>query len=554
MTLHSAPSAQPQHQGARRGSHLFAAAAVLVVVTVAWLVAYTRRLQLGFANVDDNLYALQTLRYLRALEADGLAGLAESWQQFGNNSPFVPTLAMLPASFSAEPLHLVVVQLPLLLLLVVAVAGLGRQLGLGATTSWLVAGAVTTTAPVLEYAVMLHFGLASTLGVVAALAAYLASDRLRGRWWSALFGLALGVVAVARVIGPLYVVVVLLVVGLHFVAEREQLRRRLGSLLLAAGSALLVAAPWWLVSGRAALTYLSGQGLDDSSVFVTEASVLERIYLRFRQTAGEQGMILWWLGVAAAAWLLWRLWRQWRRPHPSVAWQDADTVIGPRPIGLRPGSVLVVVATAFGGVLALSVSTNLGTAFALPLQTLFLILLGAAVTTLWVRGRAARAVALVAAGLVLVTTALQFVPASSSVAASLWQVGAPADRQLRTALGCYCSLPSDLDERVVAVIGEDATLLVRDDAALNAQSLLYAAEMQGLTLALNGGEAEEATAGQTAYAHVVTGSTRASYRTGDELSSDPDDEAVLIAAGYRIVLDEQLSPQNRVTVWSLEAP
>ena len=89
--------------------------AALLVVVGAWMALFGRQVEAGFSNVVDYLYALQTRALLSGVES-GPPSLVSAWKLFGDNSPLVPTLALPFAAISDDPMLLVVVQLPVLLM------------------------------------------------------------------------------------------------------------------------------------------------------------------------------------------------------------------------------------------------------------------------------------------------------------------------------------------------------------------------------------------------------------------------------------------------------
>lgn len=229
------------------------------------------------------------------------------------------------------------VQLPLLVAHLAVTGGLLGRLGVHGPIRWWGAAGTTVMAPVLTYAGMLHFALASSAATVAAVWAYVASDRLSKRAPAVALGMCLGVLSLSRVVSLVYAAAVLLPCAFHAVYARHDIRRRLVNAALAGAAGAAVAAPWWLVNGRASLTYLLGAGYDEDSGFAPRTGLASRVVDRLTHTADESGWIL-------AAILL------------------IGAVVSLR----RPGSVRLVGSSGFLGILLLGSSSNAGTAFGLP--------------------------------------------------------------------------------------------------------------------------------------------------------------------------------------------
>lgn len=496
-----------------RGVSLRAPAFGAAALTVLFAVVYVRRLRMGLSNVDDYLYARQTLTI-------GDRGLVEGWRSFGHNSPLVPTLAVPLAALRRSPHVMVLVQLPLLLGLYVASGGALAQLGVPRSARWWGAAGVAAVGPVVLYAGMYSFALAAAAATVAALWAYLASDRLRRRVPTVLLGFALGALLLSRVVSPVYVVALLLPLGfdaLRSVDAGRDRARRLANALLGVVAALVVAGPWWLLNGREAVSYLLGAGFDDASGFARANGLVDRFVDRAAHSAHETG---WLLSVAVVALVVLAMAGRTRARLPA--------------------------ASALVGLVLLASSSNKGTAFALPLLVLGLVAAGGALHARFGE-RVVTASVLVA---ILTGVAAAFGVAAPSGAGELWVSRLPVHDQADESLGCACTsdLPSDLHATVLEQAGPGTVLVVRDDAVLNVEGLRFANRQPSrvrITTPPFGASTldDELLADATA---VVLGATPSPYHAAMDLDAL---ETQVRLAGFELHWRRALSEENRIEIW-----
>jgi hypothetical protein len=480
-----------------------------------------------YSNSDDYLYALQTQSYYDGLRG-GPGDLLDAWRLNGSNAPLVPTLAMPVAAFSTSPHALVLIQLLPLLLLVACVRVLMTELGLTGAGAWLATAAIGTLAPVLAYAAMYHYALATTACTAFAAAAYARSDRLARLRPALLLGLAVGLLAVTRVMAPVYVVALAVPIVVDVLAGGPARLRRLGRGGAAAAVAVLVAAPWWSATRDTAFDYLRDNGYQDSP-FTRDASLLERVGDRLDWTAEETGWLLaLLLVVLAGGALVWVLRR--RGPWRLMAWLLGVSVVG----------------MAF-----LSTSTNLGTAFALPFVVLLACAGAAAVARLRPR---MRTVAVAASFIVLGVSLLGLfgvVPDAEVDDRALWNEALPGVQQARQVMTCDdCSPPDSewLAGEVLDTIGDRPALITREDALLNASGLRWVASDRESTANLSApaGFGTVPDAQLAGVDHVVTGLTLGRYQVGVDQSRL---DARMRAAGFRPVYERRLASLNSVVIW-----
>jgi hypothetical protein len=144
------------------------------------------------------------------------------------------------------------------------------------------------------------------------------------------------------------------------------------------------------------------------------------------------------------------------------------------------------------------------------------------------------------------------VPKATVADHRLWNDALPGVEQARAVLRCDSCTPPDseqLAEQVLAVIGERPTLVVRDDALLNAAALRQVAAERDrsadLSAPADGARVPPAQLARVDY--VLSGLTLGPYHPGVDLAGL---DARMQAAGFRPALNRRLSAWNTVTVWA----
>lgn len=501
---------------------------VLIAVVLVLAAMQAVRRDDGASNVDDFLYARQTAVVWDSITS-GSIGIVDAWRLFAVNSPLVPTLAAPLAAFDDSPMVLVLVQGPLVLALVLALAGLLRELGVRGSARWPAAGVVVLLPPALVYSAMLSFALAASLTLVLSLLAYLRSDRLRDRRTTLLLGGALGLLALSRVVALVYAAALLAPVALDLLRDRSDVRARLRNGALGAAVALVLSGPWWGTAGPKALHYLLTAGYG-TTVFTTDRGLVGKQLDRLTHTADETGWLL--------AWAL------------LVATLLALLVCAVR----RDRAWVLTTATVVLGMVGLGSSSNAGTAFALPMELLAATLGLAVVGQLrwsWVRRPLAVSVTLAA----LASTAAVFrtaPPQTTEAGRPLWLSGLPVRQQYEQALACRCPLPDaeQLNAEVYRVVSDGLLLVLRDDALVNPETLRFLAYRDGGRTAELTAPAGTDPALDPAILrgvdYVLAGRTAGPYHAVDLAGA----EAVLRTAGFTPVLDRRLSDANQVVIWA----
>jgi len=394
------------------------------------------------------------------------------------------------------------------------------------TAAMVIALVAVLNIEVLDYAMMLNFAIASTGAVVWCFASYLRSDHLRNWRWALTFGIALSALALSRSVAPVYFAPLAVVVAGDYLLDV----RRNGDFwrwpaLLAVGSLLVMAGPWWLVSGHTALHYLLNAGYNPSSGYLAASQgfdiTLTAIHRRIAFELLELGWFESWVlgGAVVAAVAVAALDRRrlnWRSLWMLAVW-----------------SVLTL--------LLLSSSSNLGTAFGLPVLVIIVVLCG---SVLGQFPRPALRWALVPlAAVVVVGLAFQF---TSSI--SEWWPGPTYRSEVINAGGTNRTNVGLITAQVARAVGKTRTLLALDDPIVNVNGLGWELnEARSLLVPPSGKSATAAVVSYLPRANaLVLGTTVSSY-------FGPLDEAVVeraaYADGYRPAQLWRVGTFGSVVVW-----
>jgi Concanavalin A-like lectin/glucanases superfamily len=327
-------------------SSRWAVAAMLLVVAAAWVPLYLQRRRAHEPNVDDYLYALQSLKLTHA---GSFGNLVHDILHTGQTAPLVPLLAAPGAAHGVD--GAVAVELPLLLLLAGGAWLLARR-WVGPWEAALIGLAAAANQAVLGWSLMMHFSVAASVFCLWSLAAYLWSEGFQ-RWsWSIVTGISVALLLLSRSIAPIYVIPFAIVVAADSLIKRRLRWTQAGAAVLIV---LLVAGPWWLVSGETAFHYLRTAGYEPSSGSTSTAAhlSLHSLLHRVRWTLSDLGTFQSVILVAA--------------PITAVLHRRR-----------MPGSLVVVSWLALT-LLGLATSSNVGTGFGLPLVAVAIAIGGAVV-------------------------------------------------------------------------------------------------------------------------------------------------------------------------------
>lgn len=489
----------------------------LAVVTGLWAAGFAHAARARHATVDDWLYAGMAEAQRHAWRTSPRAGLSAVLHT-GEFAPLVPVVAA-PASYGGVT-GVIATQLAWMLLLTLAAYDLATRVT-SPPRAAVVAVATAANAGMLGWSVVANFAPATTALTVCCFAAFLRSDGLRSLPWSALLGLAVGALALARSMAPVYVVPLVLVLSVVLV-RRSDGRHPWPGLSLAAGTAGLVAAPWWLVSGPEALRYLRSAGYGETDFTSQEGSRWLALPQRIVWTVEELGSLqaaLLVLGVVAALLL-------------------ARGAMGTRERGI----VTPMLSWAALTLLLLSTSSNVGTGFGLPVLVVVVMVTGLALAN---AGRTLRRTATVASAIALV--------AGAAALTGIRTPGARANLDDLALLQTGAASSVDTEEtnaEVLAALGGRKTLLLRDDHVVNGNALEFLSP--GTLLPVPRYDA-------TATAHalellkdaeaLITGSTQAPFHRS--LDVDVVEDAAR-SMSFRTVRVLTLGPGCVVEVWVRE--
>lgn len=265
-----------------------------------------------------------------------------------------------------------------------------------------------------------------------------------------------GLLSLSWVVSPVYLAALGLPAAVEVavcLARRQDLRRTGRGLGLAALGLLVTAGPWWYVSGSKAVDYLLGSGYG-SEFTVPGASLQQNLLHRLERTVAETGLVISLTLVAGLAVTLW-LDRRQRRSY-------------------------VPVATSVLGLALLGTSSNVGTAFALPLVVLLSVTVGAVLLASRARRAGWLRTGLGAALLLGIGGQFGLLPQASPAGQPLWVVAYPGRQFAASALGVVGAVPDGVGAKVeqaqalVVRLAQGRRLLVlRDDQLVNSESVAF---------------------------------------------------------------------------------
>jgi hypothetical protein len=320
-----------------------------------------------------------------------------------------------------------------------------------------------------------------------------------------------------------YILPLIVVVGIDLgvdLAKNGGIRR--WPALAAVAATLVLAGPWWLVSGHAALHYLQSAGYQPSSGYTSKGASLDlgSIRQRVSWTLAELGWgESWALGIGLLA-ALWVVVRHHRTLHLTALWM------------LAAWAVLTT--------LVLSSSSNNGTAFGLPVLVV-LVLLAAAVLG-QVSWRLLPAVGVVIAGVLLVGLL------GETAGQGWWWPAAPYRGEVVSSGGTSRTDTDLITAQVARIIGSSPTLVAQDSDLLNTNGIGWSGGIRSLSLVVppstpNG--TDVAIRALARVRNVITGSTNGSYHS---LVDQAAVEAATVKAGFRLT-HAWLGQKFNILVW-----
>jgi hypothetical protein len=457
--------------------------ALLMLTTAAWLPLFLQRIHSHQPNVDDYFYA-----FLADKIWIGSVGVLHT----GQTSPLVPTLAgPLVAHYGID--GGVFLQLPLLLLTVTGAYLLART-WVPPIPAAVTALAVGVNQAVIGYAVMIHFSIAVTGAIIWAFYGYVRSDHLREPRWCVVVGIAMAALLLSRSMAPSYALPLVLVLFIDVVLDARRRRPRWTTLFVPALVVVVLAGPWWLVSGHTALHYLFTAGYNTSTGFssqsagLTPSSIHQHINWFVEALAWPQSIAL---GVAILVSLL-GVARYRRKLDYTSLW-------------------LLVLWTLFT-VLILSSTGDNGSGFGLPVLAMSALVCGSIIGQfpIFTTGRnwSALAIGLVSAVLVVGLFA------EGTGRQSFWWNGPPYRNEVLGAGGSWNTDLDALSSQVSRVVGDQPTLNAFGNAIMNGNSLGWTTRNGGsdlFTVTNSANSTKEAIAALPKATFVISGSSFAQY-------------------------------------------
>lgn len=341
-----------------------AALALLAAYHAWWLV----RVRHGYpVDIDEAGYLSIALNDLAGLRAHGLGGLWDAFQQQTPHAPLVPLLAVPALAIHKAILPAFAVEIGALLVLVLASFSLARRLA-GPRWGVLAALSVAGAPGVLAFTREFSFALPCTAAFTVSAWALLRSEHLTRRSMVLLWGVAGGAAVLARTMALGFVPGLLLAALLWAATAPPQARRRaFVNVLGGAAAGVAVAAVWYWRNLPFVMDYLRGYGYGASAdEYGVEHSVLSATWWFDDLRVAVDQLVYIPLLLVLVVVLVYALVVAVRRlaaPERRLALFAA---------AYSPAAPLV--ALAIGGYLALASTANAGSAFALPLVPIVVVL------------------------------------------------------------------------------------------------------------------------------------------------------------------------------------
>ena len=350
----------------------------VLAVSLALQIFWLTRFRFGYVTGwDESGYMARGINDAHALVAGGPLKLLWEYEKQGVEAPLVSLLNVpINAVFGLGVFQSLLLMPILAALLGLATFALARQV-VAERWALLATLAVAAMPAVSDYSRDFVFAVPAALFFTATLWALLRSDRLRRPRWVWAAAVFVGCMTLSRTMTVSFLPAIALVALGQLFASREDRKRRALRLLAGAGITTFVAASWFLHNWRGVWDYLRTSGYGSAASQYGQAHSI----LSWKYWSKELGLILneiyLPLGAALAACFLVAL-----AVRLAARSQRAEAVISLDVLG---SGVFALTVAVVGGYLALTSSSNEGSAFALPLLPALVILAVVAVARLQAR-------------------------------------------------------------------------------------------------------------------------------------------------------------------------
>ncbi len=215
-------------------------------------------------HIDEAGYTTFSLLHYEALESGGLDSWLDSVMGPSVFAPLLPGTTSLAYTIAGVHRGLgLFVALAYGCIALLASYGLGRAVA-GRAGGWLSLAVAAATPVLISYSRSFNFAIAAAAATAVMLWALARSDRWLSPGWSALAGLGLAAMVLARTMTVAFVPA-LVVAAVIAVAVGPRRLRRAGNVLLSGAVALVVAGPWYHRNGEAVYDYLNTFAYGDRS-------------------------------------------------------------------------------------------------------------------------------------------------------------------------------------------------------------------------------------------------------------------------------------------------
>lgn len=386
---------------------------VFVLVNIRWIWLYRYNQPL---DIDEAGYLCIAMIDYYGLHFGGLHGWLSALKMPSIQAPLTPALTSLLFGLT-RPNPNLGFAIPLVggAGSIVATYALGRACRSGRVGS--IAAILVASCPVIiMFSRDYHFSMWATLTATLALLAVVRSKHFRNLSWTAVFGVFLGLMPLARTMTIAFVPGIIAAAFLVMIAEKAHLWRRLLNLIGGLSLAVLIASTWFIPNGRLVFGYLLGFGYGKHAkeyghhIPLINLSAL-RAWIKY--TINTEMMLPHFIIVVVGIILLFTIFIRKAR--------QKGLLLAIRHLYRSPLAPVAIFAAE--ALLALTSTKNLGSAFIAPVVPALMVMTGWAFTAL----SESRAMRVATSCLVATTALVAAVPQLDlrSPVASVWVANVP---------------------------------------------------------------------------------------------------------------------------------